>query len=215
MCKEVVNITPYEFLKSNGFDVEFTEDKIYLITANPYMPKRKWDIACIDEFDCNRHMKWTIDNCNLEKETNMYEFNNFRTTNVDVECTARGFKHANKGRINYKAYARPSVYMPVISRVIFNDPATIVFWEDGTKTVVKCQDGDIYDPEKGLAMAISKKALGNQGNYCEVFKKWLPEEVEEDSPTITEFMDAVRRVGKYFNLGEVDLSLSPTNKDEE
>ena len=66
--------------------------------------------------------------------------------------------------------------IPSIKKVIFNDPATIVFWEDGSKTVVKCQDGDIYDPEKGLAMAISKKALGNQGNYCEVFKKWLPEE---------------------------------------
>lgn len=25
-------------------------------------------------------------------------------------------------------------------------------------------------------MAIAKKALGNQGNYYEVFKKWLPEE---------------------------------------
>ena len=25
-------------------------------------------------------------------------------------------------------------------------------------------------------MAISNKALGNKGNYCEVFKKWLPEE---------------------------------------
>ena len=29
-----------------------------------------------------------------------------------------------------------------------------------------------------MAMAISKKALGNMGNYCEVFKKWLPEEEE-------------------------------------
>ena len=60
-----------------------------------------------------------------------------------------------------------------IKDVIFNDPATIVFWMDGTKTVVKCQEGDIYDPEKGLAMAISKKALGNQGNYCNELKKWL------------------------------------------
>ena len=59
-----------------------------------------------------------------------------------------------------------------IKNVIFNDPATIVFWNDGTKTVVKCQDGDEFDPEKGLAMAISKKTLGNKGNYCEVFKKW-------------------------------------------
>lgn len=62
----------------------------------------------------------------------------------------------------------------VIKDVIFNPPATIVFWEDGTKTVVKDQ-GEGYDPEKGLAMAISKKALGNQGNYYKRFAKWVGE----------------------------------------
>lgn len=66
-----------------------------------------------------------------------------------------------------------------IKKVIFNDPATIVFWSDGKKTVVKCGERDIYDPEKGLAMAIAKRALGNEGNYYELFKKWLPEENNE------------------------------------
>ena len=66
-----------------------------------------------------------------------------------------------------------------IKKVIFNKPATIVFWSDGTKTVVKCGERDIYDPEKGLAMAIAKKALGNEGNYYELFKKWLPKENNE------------------------------------
>lgn len=61
--------------------------------------------------------------------------------------------------------------MPRIKKVIFNDPATIVFWKDGTKTVVKCGDGDIFDPEKGLAMAIAKRALGNQGNYYNEIRK--------------------------------------------
>jgi hypothetical protein len=75
--------------------------------------------------------------------------------------------------------------MPKIKNVIFNDPATIVFWEDGTKTIVKCQDGDIFDPEKGLTMAISKKALGNKGNYCNELKKWLPE--EKDEPKLHNF----------------------------
>ena len=40
--------------------------------------------------------------------------------------------------------------------VIFNDPATIVFWSDGTKTVVKAHN-EPFNPEKGLAMAIVKK----------------------------------------------------------
>lgn len=62
-----------------------------------------------------------------------------------------------------------------IRKVIFNDPATIIFWNDGTKTVVKA-DGEAFDPEKGMAMAISKKMLGNEGNYYDVFKKWLPKD---------------------------------------
>lgn|GEM_PF-3490236 len=44
-------------------------------------------------------------------------------------------------------------------RIIRNGPATIVFWWDGTKTVVKCHDED-YDPEKGLAMALCRKLWG-------------------------------------------------------
>lgn len=62
-----------------------------------------------------------------------------------------------------------------IEKVIFNNPATIVFWKDGTKTVVKVSN-EKFDPEKGLAMAIAKKALGNEGNYFNEIKKWLPEE---------------------------------------
>ena len=82
-----------------------------------------------------------------------------------------------------KFYVRnlSSSYIPEIKNVIFNDPATIVFWEDGTKTVVKCQDGDEFDPEKGLAMAIAKKAYGNKGSYCNKLKKWLPKEEPVDT----------------------------------
>ena len=84
----------------------------------------------------------------------------------------------------YYATTAKSVSVPSIKKVIFNYPATIVLWSDGSKTVVKCQDGDIYDPEKGLAMAISKKALGNKGNYCNEFKKWLPEDESELSKNL-------------------------------
>lgn len=67
-----------------------------------------------------------------------------------------------------------------IKKVIFNNPATIVFWSDGTKTVVKIQKGEVFDHEKGLAMAISKKMFGNCGGYYEVFKKYLPKETAFD-----------------------------------
>ena len=60
-----------------------------------------------------------------------------------------------------------------IKRVIFNDPATIVIWEDGTKTVVKCQDGDIYDKQTGLALCVMKKYFGNTSRGLnDILHKW-------------------------------------------
>ena len=70
--------------------------------------------------------------------------------------------------------------MNSITNVIFNNPATIVFWSDGTKTVVKCDEKDEFDPEKGLAMAICKKHFGG-GFYNDIFKKWIP---KEETPKI-------------------------------
>lgn len=67
-----------------------------------------------------------------------------------------------------------------IKDVIFNNPATIVKWSDGSKTVVKCQEGDTYNPELGLAMCVVKKCCGNKGNFNDVFKKWLPKEGASD-----------------------------------
>lgn len=66
-----------------------------------------------------------------------------------------------------------------IEKIIFNDPATIVFWKDGTKTIVKCQEGATFDPEKGLAMAISRHYLCDVcglERYDGVFKRYVPKE---------------------------------------
>lgn len=81
---------------------------------------------------------------------------------------------------------------PNIKRVIFNAPATIVFWGDGSKTVVKCGEDEYYDPEKGLAMAISKRFLGDKGNYYEEFKKWLPKK-----DPVADFTNKVRFFSKW------------------
>lgn len=56
-----------------------------------------------------------------------------------------------------------------IEKVIFHDPATIVYWKDKTKTVVKVH-GEAYDREKGLAMCIAKKVLGDK--FHQTFREW-------------------------------------------
>lgn len=58
-------------------------------------------------------------------------------------------------------------------KIILNGPATIIIWVDGTKTVVKCDKDDTYDPEKGIALCFMKKAMNNKSNYNNVFKEWI------------------------------------------
>lgn len=129
----------------------------------------------------------------------------------------------NLGRPTYKGCAscnRGSNYMPVetqlqsvvgmyhtptlippIRRVIFHDLATIVFWADGTKTVVKAYR-EPFDPEKGLAMAIAKKVLGT-GYYPEI-KKWTKGYEEEAAKqALRNFEKSMRRVPEVMaNQGD-------------
>ncbi len=78
--------------------------------------------------------------------------------------------------IDYGIYVRrknkyeSDVYELKITDVIFNPPATIVFWSDGSKTVVKCIEGDTFDKETGLAMAICKRIFSDR--FHSEFRRW-------------------------------------------
>lgn len=74
-----------------------------------------------------------------------------------------------------------------VKNVIFNPPATIIFWEDKTKTVVKCQDGEPYDAEKGFVMAYLKKLLGNDNTFNKEIKKWVKYE-----PKVEDLIDPTK-----------------------
>lgn len=68
----------------------------------------------------------------------------------------------------------------LIKDVIFDKGVTIVFWSDGTKTVVHCQPGDKYDAEKGLLACMAKKFYGGNG-FNRALAKWCP--VQETKET--------------------------------
>lgn len=107
--------------------------------------------------------------------------------------------------------------LPAIEKVIFNNPATIVIWKDGSKTVVKVQSNELFDPEKGLAMAITKKALGNEGNYFETIKKHVTE-YQDSVPVKKLTVDiSVENAFKYAtdNIKKFAESLNKKRKEEE
>lgn len=135
-------------------------------------------------------IKWTV----LKNATVEWSVNG--DTNIDLEIRGYCDRHTLIGfkseadlysyimdKLNGSTESKSNAYFK-IKKVHFNPPATVVLWADGTKTVVKVQDGDVFDPEKGLAMAISKKALGNKGNFNEVFKKWVDYESYNVRPKV-------------------------------
>ena len=111
-----------------------------------------------------------------------------------------------------------------IEDVIYNPPATIMKWKDGTKTVVKCMKGMPYDKEKGFLHCIAKRHFEDTGiNYKKEMTKYgLIDEPEEiayiddkysvfnDKEIVEEIKDTIRRFSAVewklaFKMMEVDL----------
>lgn len=144
-----------------------------------------------------------------------------------VETLAETMKRLNERTALGKLNHNKNEMLDKIKNVIFNNPATIVFWADGTKTVVKCEHEE-FDPEKGLAMAIVKKVMAdNHSYYNEIFKKWLPK--EEPVATLGDLftnkkkgcefkLDATKHtdsldLSKYFPKGRKGTDGYPTEKE--
>lgn len=81
----------------------------------------------------------------------------------------------------YNTSRKEENWEPYIEKVIFNPPATIVFWKSGGKTVVKCNEPDEYDKAKGVALCYMKKALMNSsGEFNRQLRKAGVYYTEED-----------------------------------
>ena len=84
-----------------------------------------------------------------------------------------------------------------IKKVVFNKNATIVFWTTGEKTVVKCQKGETFDKEKGVALCILKYLCGNISYYNEIFKSLnLDESFDEKGEPKAEYVPNKNAVKK-------------------
>lgn len=78
--------------------------------------------------------------------------------------------------------------LPRVEKVIYQNPATIVFWSDGTKTTTKVDGEDEYNPTAGLAICFMKKAIGN-AKACDIMQKWLPDSDME----VLSYKDVIKR----------------------
>ena len=125
----------------------------------------------------------SIDECNLKNNDDFLDAMRYCYNDV---ATVKKFP----------AYMELRVDIPgMIDRVIFNDPATIIYWKDGSKTVVKRSDDDIWDPEKGFCMAIIKKLYGRTS----FIKRFMEPEEEMPILTVEEACENLKNFGKKLN----------------
>lgn len=101
------------------------------------------------------------------------------TTNIYTHALTKGELNKMFSGIRFypRFYPKDNPVLGItIKDVRFSPPATIVFWSDNTKTVVKAQNGEPFDAEKGLMACIIKRITGNTGRYNELFKKYIKED---------------------------------------
>lgn len=125
---------------------------------------------------------------------------------MDVYTVDKAFMEGFKGIDVLEVYTEPGCDFPTArgilipkldgdtataqpyDKLILNPPATIIIWNDGTKTVVKCAADELYNPEKGVALCflkkehpeIYRKILKDAGDAFEEWKEMVFKRVERD-----------------------------------
>jgi hypothetical protein len=138
--------------------------KYVLQTIDRLGPESKEVIRKMEERLANRVHKIIIPDVN-EEEKEMTDYRTISTTKITAKA------------INTKLNLPVSfIPIPIIAKIVFNNPATIVFWEDGTKTVVKCMEGQEFNEYYGVACAIMKRFFGNNSKASAFVEKFKEEE---------------------------------------
>ena len=106
---------------------------------------------------------------------------------------------------------------PEVKKVIFSGNCTIVLFTDNTKVIVRAE-GEEFDKEKGLAMALVKRVYGtnkSHSNYYDIFKKWIPEEktMEDISIEITDAIMNGSSKKKISKLVKESIDIIDSKKD--
>ena len=79
-----------------------------------------------------------------------------------------------------------------ITKVLYNNPATIVFWSDGTQTRNICPKNTLYNPDSGLAFCVLKKFMGGN-EMAKLFNDWELEDYRRDKNNYIELKDVRKK----------------------
>ena len=76
----------------------------------------------------------------------------------------------------------------LIKRVVFSDRKTIILWNDGSKTIVSCAEGEQLDPYMGFCAAFTKGFFGSKHQVEKMVKNADYQSIKKTKKKISEVL---------------------------
>ena len=94
---------------------------------------------------------------------------------MGYDCSSYSFSEVCAELRGLGAVSAPSIaYTP--KRILRSGPATIVFWEDGTKTIVKLSDGEEDNAYAAFTAALAIRIFGSNSKLKKMVKTLTEEQ---------------------------------------
>lgn len=179
----------------NSADISFTDDMKIITRGRFYLKAINSELCTLIG-----NIEFHDVSCVIEVEKLTREHESMK--NINCLCTTaiarRPMVHYGKyniGTVDKGTRSLRAISELKVEKIITNGPATIVFWNDGTKTVVKISDADMedgkYDIYAGVSYAIAKKLFGSNS----AFKREVDRKMENKTPV---------HVSKYFSQEQLN-----------
>lgn len=124
--------------------------------SKPFDTKITLADDCVINYLCDNNVSDVLKRVKKEKLKRKYEEDQKR--HLEKEALKKCFKNVN----------------------INEEKRTIcIVWKDGTKTVVRCQKDDVFDPFIGMCIAIAKHSLNNEKYFKDILNDLINEALEE------------------------------------
>lgn len=118
-----------------------------------------------------------------------YNPNNDKQEEINMP-TKLGFKDL---KLNLPKTYEDCFFVPKPKKIIYNNPCTIVLWEDGTKTICRVQKGQEFSEYYGYLACLAKKIYGTNGGVDRRIKsvrEYGKEKKKKPEATADEFVSS-------------------------
>lgn len=123
-----------------------------------------------------------------------------------ISGTTEKYEEINKAEKKTEKKTSSDKFMP--ERILYNDPATIVFWKDGTKTVVKKSKGEKFNKYNAFCAALAKKIFENNSRVNKIVQSGVnqkPGIADTKATKTSKYISSKRRTYADYKRAELEI----------